>query len=59
MKTKIKRKMSAFETYIALLKGYCAIAILIMPKAFANGGWAASAALEVAAAVIGHSGQIN
>ena len=51
-KTKIKRKLSPFETYIALLKGYCAVAILLMPKAFANGGWAASAALEIAAAVI-------
>ena len=49
---KIKRKLSPFETYIALLKGYCAIAILIMPKAFVNGGWAASALLEVAAALI-------
>ncbi len=47
----MKRKLSPFETYIALLKGYCAIAILIMPKAFQNGGWAASALLEVAAAV--------
>ena len=39
-----KVKFSPFETYIALLKAYCAISILIMPKAFANGGWAASSA---------------
>ena len=49
---KVKRKLSPFETYIALLKGYCAIAILVMPKAFVNGGWAASALLEVGACVI-------
>ena len=37
--------MSPFETYIALIKGYCVILILILPKAFANGGYLASAIL--------------
>ena len=47
---KMKKKMTPFETYIALLKGYCAISILIMPKAFLNGGWAASMGMELVAA---------
>ena len=41
----VKQKMSPKETYVALLKGYCAITILMMPKAFLNGGWAVSAAM--------------
>lgn len=32
-------KMSDFEAYIAVCKGYCAINILILPKQFSNGGW--------------------
>lgn len=36
------RKLSYFETYIALIKGYCAIAILMLPKSFANGGYGVS-----------------
>ena len=49
---RMKRKMTPFETYIALLKGYCAIGIFIMPKAFLNGGWAASMIMEVVSAVV-------
>ena len=48
----VKQKMSPKETYVALLKGYCAITILMMPKAFLNGGWAASAAMQIGSAVI-------
>ena len=33
------KKMNAFETYIALVKGYCCVVILFIPKAFTNGGW--------------------
>ena len=29
-----KLKMTTFETYIALLKAYCAISVLVMPKAY-------------------------
>lgn len=36
-------KMSAFATYIAIMKGYCALMILVLPKAFMRGGWAFSA----------------
>ena len=32
------RKMSTRETYIALIKGYCASAVLMLPKTFQNGG---------------------
>ena len=31
--------LTAFQTYVALLKGYCAIVILILPKAFTHGGY--------------------
>ena len=32
-------KMTPFQTFAALCKGYCAINILILPKQFENGGW--------------------
>lgn len=38
------KKMSAFEAYIALIKGYCGAVLLYASKAFANGGWAWSIA---------------
>ena len=47
-----KLKMTTFETYIALLKAYCAISVLVMPKAYMNGGWAASSAFQIASAVL-------
>ena len=48
----IKRKMSWGETFVALLKGYCAITILVMPKGFQTGGWAAASVFEAVAAVL-------
>jgi len=33
------KKLNAFETYIALIKGYCCAVLLFLPKAYANGGW--------------------
>jgi len=36
------KKLTPFETYIALIKGYCAVSILFVPNAFMNGGWGAS-----------------
>ena len=30
--------MTWFQTYIALIKGYCGACVLFTPKAFANGG---------------------
>ena len=32
------KKLSPFETYVALIKGYCVLSILLAPKAFLNGG---------------------
>lgn len=37
------KKLSNFETYIALIKGYCVLSVLLIPKAFSNGGWGISA----------------
>lgn len=33
-------KLTPFETYIAVIKGYCATLILFIPHSFVNGGWA-------------------
>lgn len=41
-------KLGPFETYITLIKGYCAILILFIPSAFKNGGWAMSSVLILA-----------
>ena len=49
---RIKRKMTWGETFVALLKGYCAIAVLVMPKGFVTGGWAASSILEATSAIV-------
>lgn len=38
----VQKKLSNFETYIALLKGYCVLSVLLTPKAFRNGGWGMS-----------------
>jgi amino acid permease len=32
-------RMTSFQAYFALLKAYCAINILLLPKAFKNGGY--------------------
>ena len=31
--------MGCFGTYVAMFKAYCAINVLLLPKAFANGGY--------------------
>lgn len=36
------KKLSAFDTYIAIIKGYCGPILLFITKAFDNGGWAFS-----------------
>ena len=46
-----ERKMSPFETYIALIKGYCVLLVLILPKAFASGGFLASSILLIVSGV--------
>ena len=40
--TKELTKMSAFQTYVAVIKGYCGACVLFTPRAFTNGGWAFS-----------------
>ena len=47
-----KLKMTTWETYEALLKAYCALSMLVMPKAFQNGGWAASGGFQIASATL-------
>ena len=44
--------MSPFETYVAVLKGYCAILILFIPSSYVNGGWAVSSVLFLGAGII-------
>ena len=44
--------MTPFETYIALLKGYCTLSVILIPKAFFHGGWLASALFELGSAVL-------
>ena len=34
------QKLSPCKTYISLMKGFVACAILTLPKSFVNGGWA-------------------
>lgn len=36
------KKLSPFESYIAILKGYAVVSILFLPKAFVDGGWLTS-----------------
>ena len=33
------KKMNPCQTYFALIKAYCAINVLLLPKAFKNGGY--------------------
>jgi amino acid permease len=45
-------KLTPFETYIAVIKGYCAILILFIPSTYVNGGWGMSSFLFLFAAII-------
>ena len=47
-----KAKMNAFETYVAIIKGYCALMILVLPRSFQNGGYAMSVAVMGVSAYI-------
>ena len=46
------KKLSPFEVYIALIKGYCVILVLILPKAFVVGGYMTSAILMFLSGII-------
>ena len=45
-------KLSPFWTFVALIKGYCAIVILFVPSAFVHGGWGMSSLLFVLSGVL-------
>ena len=42
--------MSNFETYVAIIKGYCGMSILICPKAYQNGGFIFSPLIQILSA---------
>jgi len=44
--------MTAWETYIALIKGYCCIVPLMMPRAFMQGGYVFSPVVLIASCFI-------
>jgi amino acid permease len=43
--------MNEFETFIAIIKGYCGAVILFCPKAFGNGGFLYSVICLVASGI--------
>lgn len=45
--TRELKKMDAFQTYVAVIKGYCGACVLFTPRAFTNGGWAFSCVVMV------------
>ena len=45
-------KMSAFQTYIAVIKGYCGACVLFTPRAFTNGGYAFSCLTLIASGML-------
>jgi amino acid permease len=46
------QKLSRWGTFIALIKGYSALASLLMPYSFLTGGWAISATMLCCSSVI-------
>jgi len=46
------KKLNAFETYVALIKGYCALMILVLPKSFESGGYLFSPIVLVLSALV-------
>ena len=45
----VPRKMGRFATFMAVLKAYCSINILLLPRSFANGGYLVSPLAMLAA----------
>ena len=45
-------KLSPLQTFLALVKGYCAIVILLIPKAFMNGGYVFSPVVLLLSAIL-------
>ena len=50
-KAQSDKLLSPFEVYIALVKGYCVILILIIPRAFVTGGLLMSALLMICSGI--------
>ena len=46
------RKLNPTETFIALVKGYTALASMLLPKAYETGGWGISSIMMVISATI-------
>ena len=46
------QKLTPFECYIALIKGYCVILVLILPRSFASGGFVCTAVLVAISGII-------
>lgn len=44
--------MNACDTYIALVKGYCALVVLVLPRSFSKGGFAFSAFCLILSGII-------
>ena len=45
----VKRTMTTFQTFFALLKAYCAINVLLLPLSFKNGGYILSPVMMIIA----------
>lgn len=41
---KTVKKMNSYQTFFAVIKAYCAINVLLLPRSFANGGYMLSPA---------------
>ena len=46
------KKLSPFEAYITLIKGYSVLSIMFLPKAFVNGGWLVSASFLTCSGIL-------
>ena len=49
---KPERLLTPFEVYVALVKGYCVILVLVLPRSFATGGYLCTAGLVLLSGAI-------
>lgn len=47
-----KGKLTAWQSFISIVKGYCAIVILILPKNYQNGGYGVSTLTLMLSAIL-------
>ena len=45
---KKEARLTPFGTFITLIKGYCCLTLLLVPKAYANGGYIFSPCAQIA-----------